>query len=77
MDIKTKFNPGDKVWVMKENKPQCLIINAIFITISLDFNKGIKYGIKYNCSLGNLGDKYEEKELFATKEDLKNYLFNE
>lgn len=75
MNIKTKYNPGDEVWTMIENKPQCLIVNTIFIIASLSNDKEIKYGIKYNCSLSYLGGNYVEKELFATKEDLKNYLF--
>lgn len=77
MNIKTKYNPGDKVWTMIKNKPEYLIINTISIIVSLDFNKGIEYNIKYNCSLGSLGGNYEEKELFDRKEDLKNYLFGE
>lgn len=76
MNIKTRYNPGDKVWTMIENKPEYLIVNSISIIVSLDFNKGIKYNIKYNCSLGYIGGNYVEKELFATKEDLKNYLFD-
>lgn len=75
MNIKTKYKPGDKVWVMIKNKPQYLIVNSISIIVSLNFNKEIGYYINYNCSLGCLGGNYEEKELFATKEDLKNYLF--
>ena len=51
------------------------IVNSISIIVSLNFNKEIGYYINYNCSLGCLGGNYEEKELFATKEDLKNYLF--
>lgn len=75
MNIKTKYNPGDKIWIMIRNKPQYLIVNTISIVVGLGFDKEIGYNIKYNCSLGFLGGDYEEKELFATKEDLKNYLF--
>lgn len=75
MNIKTKYNPGDKVWVMIQNKPEYLIVNAISIVANLTFDNEIKYNIKYNCFLGRFGGNYEEKELFATKEDLKNYLF--
>ena len=75
MNIKTKYNPGDKVWTMIKNKPEFLIVNTISIVASLDYDKNIIYGTTYNCSLGCLGGDYAEKELFGTKEDLKNYLF--
>lgn len=33
MDIKTKFNVGDKVWVMRDNKPEEIRVDGIEIEI--------------------------------------------
>lgn len=29
MEIKTKYNIGDEVWVMKDNRPQKFIVNGL------------------------------------------------
>lgn len=36
MDIKTKFSVGDRVWLMKNNKPTEMIVSAIEIFAKTD-----------------------------------------
>ena len=75
MIIETKFNPGQEVWVIKDNKPINLFIDSINIIAGLDFNKQITYTKIYNLANGHFGGKFEENEIYVTKEDLKNSLF--
>ena len=75
MIIKTKFEPGQEVWEMQDNKPINLFVNSINILAGLNFNKEITYEIIYNATNGCFGGKFKQKELYETKEDLKNSLF--
>lgn len=73
MTIETKYSPGDKVWVIFENRAQCLRIEGVTInTLDETFNESGKLvsyrvGIKYY-----LGDGYwvHGADCFPTKEDL-------
>lgn len=73
MDIKTKYNIGDKVWVIFENRAQYLRIEGVMInTLDETFNESGKLvsyrlGIKYY-----LGDGYwvNDIDCFPTKEEL-------
>lgn len=61
---------------MQDNKPIKLFVHSISIGVGLNFNKEITYGMIYNLANGNCGDKFKEDEIYATKEDLKNSLFD-
>ena len=76
MIIKTKFEPGQEVWVMQDNKPINLFVYSINIVAGLDFNKQITYAMIYNLANGRFGGNFEENKIYTTKEDLKNNLFN-
>lgn len=74
MKIKTKYDIGQEVWVMKDNRPQKFKVNGISVEC-LDgmYNSCIHSGIeavKYD-----LGERmnpmiYSEIYLFPTKEEL-------
>ena len=74
MDIKTKYNPGDKVWVMINNKPIALFIDSIDIRCFLDYDKIPNHSIIYSASNGIYGGKFTGKEIFVSKEDFKRTL---
>ena len=76
MIIKTKFEPRQEVWVMQDNKPIKLFVHSININIGLNFNKEIIYEKIYNLANGRFVGKLKENEIYATKEDLKNSLFD-
>lgn len=75
MKINTKYNPGQEVWIMKDNKPLKLFVHAIRIVVGLNNDKKIVYGISYNLANGSEGGDFDENEIYATKEDLKNSIF--
>ena len=62
MQINTKYNIGDKVWVMSDNKPTELLIDSIEI-----FIHSIGYSIWY---VDKENEGYEELQVFPTKEEL-------
>ena len=70
MDIKTKFNIGDKVWVIKSQFKNSIVaeleISKINIII-MENDIRIIYRI--------LGEDFNESVVFATKEELKNHFF--
>ena len=47
MEIKTKYNVGDKVWIMRNNKPEKIQISNIEVEVIGDVNIG-----GYACNLG-------------------------
>lgn len=50
MEIKTKYNVGDKVWIMRNNKPEKIQISNIEVEVIGDVPVG---------SLSNLFIKYQ------------------
>lgn len=72
MEITTKFNPGDTVWTMEENKPHQFKINRIEIEIRSKC-KSIYY---VDCTSpstpsGEVGEEYYiSSRCFATKSEL-------
>lgn len=58
MEISTKYNIGDEVWVMSIGRPFCTKI----ISIRID-KYGLSYNLKYLTAV-------EEKQIFPTKEEL-------
>lgn len=70
MEIKTKYNIGDKVWTMEKNKAEFVTIKEITIRVCRSNEILEKYTL--NCML--LTQIYEitrfDDELFPTKEAL-------
>ena len=67
MTIETKFNIGDEVWFMKENKPTKKVVDFIeIITASTTSKSFIQYGLK----MEGVVERVTEKYLFPTKEEL-------
>ena len=68
MIIETKYNIGDELWLMKENKPTTQVVSFIEIiaasTISECF---IQYGFKTGDIIA---ERVVENHLFSTKEEL-------
>lgn len=63
MIFNTKFNPGDFVWIMRDNRPVRVQIEEVEVGAT----RSHKYKAKYNMNI----DKYVyEDEMFATKEEL-------
>ena len=68
MDIKTKYDLGQSVFFMKDNKVEKSAIKQISIDVWYNEYKEIR--MRINCYLFS-GDKaYEEDNLFLTKEEL-------
>ena len=67
MIIETKYNIGDEVWLMKENKPTKLLVDFIEIIAASTVSKSfILYGLK----MGSVVERVLESRLFPTKEEL-------
>ena len=67
MTIETKFNIGDEVWFMKENKPTKKVVDFIEIIAASTTSKSfIQYGLKMEVVVERVTEKY----LFSTKEEL-------
>lgn len=72
MKLETKFNLRKKVYFMWGNKVQSLQIDSISVkAIALG---GGEEEIEISYKLCGLTDSFEEKNLFATKEELLNSL---
>lgn len=68
MEIKTKFNLRQKVYFMWDNKVQSLQIDSISVkAIALG---GGEEEIEISYKLCGLTDSFDEKNMFATKEEL-------
>lgn len=66
MEIKTKYNIGDKVWYKYEDrKPSCAKIAAVHVWLTR-FKEGIKQQTVY--TVGSI--MREERFIFPTKEEL-------
>ena len=81
----TKFSIGQKVWFMHDDKPQCMPVCSIYIKATP--NKSIVRGtiegwrepnIRYAFWRGGAETTYTEYEedVFATKEELCDAVFN-
>jgi hypothetical protein len=69
MTIETRYNIGDRVWFMHDNKVESEIIIKINAVIEKDMNRtGVYKSIAY--SLFNYCRYYTEDKLFPTKEEL-------
>lgn len=80
MEVTTVFNPGDKVWVMKNNKPYQFEVHRIEITITAPCTSREMYidHISGATSLDKAReDSYVFYECFATKRELLNSFLKE
>lgn len=64
MTINTKYNEGDNVWLMLNNKPHQTSVKYINATVYND-----KIDIRYGLSHDEHG-QYVEDSVFTSKEDL-------
>lgn len=68
MKIETKYNIGDVVWLMKENKPTTQVVSFIEIIVASTTSECfIQYGFKTG---GVIAERVVENHLFSTKEEL-------
>jgi hypothetical protein len=67
MTIETKYNIGDEVWVIEDDKPKCKKIKEIDIQIGDYFSKSNEVEIDYTFGIYCIRD---EKQCFPTKEEL-------
>lgn len=73
MTIETKYNTGDEVWFMHDNKAKKGIIIKIDVSIVRDMNsQNVVKRVYYD--LYNFSNPYIETNLFPTKEELLNSL---
>lgn len=73
MTIETKYSPGDKGWVLFENRAQYLEIKGVAInTLDETFDESgklVSYRIRIEYYLGD-GDWVNDVDCFLTKEAL-------
>ena len=68
MEIKTKFNLGQKVYLLWNNKVVCPHIESISVRVNALGNGEKDISITYE--LVELDKRFDEEVLFATKEEL-------
>jgi hypothetical protein len=73
MTIETKYNIGDEVWAIVENRAQCLRIEGMAVStlaeIFEESGKLVSYRIGIKCYLGD-GVWANDVDCFPTKEEL-------
>ena len=73
MTIKTKYNIGDEVWTIVENRVQCLRIEGVSInTLDETFDESgklVSYRLRIKYYFGD-GEWVNDGYCFSTKEDL-------
>ena len=68
MKIETKFDPGQTVWIMIDNKPKECVINEV---IPGTRGKTFRYKDAYTIDGYNgKSPKFYEEQIFKTKEEL-------
>ena len=73
IDVQIKYEPGNIVWAMYDNKPLAVAVNVIRVVVGHDVSKKhIVADIKYTC---DNGIDYGEEQLAATIEELKEKVF--
>lgn len=69
MEIKTKLDLWQEVFFLHNNKVQCLQIDSIYIRVIALGGGEKEIEISYQLN-GPTTDRFDEKDLFATKEEL-------
>ncbi len=67
MTIETKYEIGQEVWILYDNKAIRQVINCLYITVEMNggrIRQVVNYDIMF-CAGG-----YKEDVIFETKEDL-------
>ena len=74
MTIETKYNPNDPAWVMRNGRPDCLVIDNVYASAFKLDNKMREPSIKITYKLTNYGlynfGIYDEEEICTTREEL-------
>lgn len=68
MNIETKFDVGDTVWIMEDNKPTEKAISKIMVFAVLNSFFGEDIELSYRLLMTKTPAK--EHQLFATKDEL-------
>lgn len=81
MEYSTKFNPGDEVWTMSQNKPHKFRVVCVEITLTVPNSPMRTREIlveHINTAPRNNPHRlvYDARACFATKQELINHLFN-
>ena len=64
METKTKYNIGDKVWLIRDNRAQRSDITRVVISAESPDKYEVSYGLHYGDT------EYPEDQLFRSKEEL-------
>jgi hypothetical protein len=74
MTIETKYNPNDPVWVMRNGRPDCLIIDSVDVSAFKLDNRCEEPSITITYKLIDYGlysyGTYGEKEICVSREEL-------
>ena len=71
MEIKTKYDIGDEVWIEFANSPTQGIIKRIDISARVEYKNIISIqNISYDIRVGNCIFTFYEHGIFPTKEEL-------
>jgi len=70
MEIKTKFNIGDKTWTLIDGKAKETVVDSIHI-----YNDGVSYAVKDADRRGYI--QHQEAQCFKTKDELIEYITSE
>lgn len=81
MDYSTKFNPGDEVWTMSQNKPHKFRVASVEITLTAPNSPMRTREIlveHINTAPRNNPHRimYDARACFATKKELFDHVFN-
>lgn len=74
MIIQTKFDIGDKVYFLHENKVNYKVIEKVSTFKCADKSTTVLYELSGIVDRGNFPLKFDEAEVFGTKEELINSL---
>lgn len=73
MEIKTKYNIGDRVWAIHEGRAVCFEIRGVLANVSHFYPEVLpaRKSVTYNDKDGHV---FEESACYETKNDLLNSL---
>lgn len=75
MRIETKFQPGQEVWFMCDNKPQTGFIKEVVFIANCN-NTILKYGVNWEHSGKVETEVYYENDLACNKDELRDLIFH-
>ncbi len=83
MEYTTKFNPGDEVWTMSQNKPHQFRVASVEITLTAPNTPMRGRSTEILVELIHTAQRnnpqrltFDARECFATKQELIDHLFN-